>query len=65
MECKWKPCYCGIVLGIVVVVFTWLEFSWAQIVVTVAGGLIILKGLIGKCCCQSSDKADKAESCCR
>jgi len=62
MANKWKPCYCGIILGIVVVVFTWLEFSWTQIVLTIAGGLIILKGLVGKCCCQS---AKEGESCCR
>jgi hypothetical protein len=62
MASKWTPCYCGIVLGIIAVVFTWLEFSWARIVVTVAVGLLILKELIGQCCCNS---AKKGESCCK
>jgi len=51
---KWAPCYCTIILGIAVIVFTWWHLSWAPIALTVAGALIVLKGIVGKCCCNPS-----------
>ncbi len=56
---KWTPCWCTILLGIAVIVFTWWQLSWSQIALTIAGGLVIVKGLVGKCCCNPTDK-----SCC-
>jgi len=58
---KWSPCYCTIVLGILVVVFTWIGVTWAQVALTVVGGLTILKGIVGKCCCS---KSEEGSSCC-
>jgi hypothetical protein len=60
---KWFPCICTIVLGILVIVFTWINVTWAQTALTVVGGLTILKGIVGKCCC--SPKGKEGSSCCR
>lgn len=50
---KWMPCFCTILLGIAIIVFTWWTFSWSQILLTVLGALVIVKGLISGCCCGS------------
>lgn len=60
---KWFPCICTIVLGILVIIFTWISVSWAQVALTVVGGLTILKGIVGKCCC--APKGKEGSSCCR
>ncbi|NQT79129.1 MAG: hypothetical protein HQ555_01890 [Candidatus Aminicenantes bacterium] len=52
MEKKWLPCFCTILLGIIVIVFAWWELSISTIILTIAGGLVILRGIINKCCCQ-------------
>jgi hypothetical protein len=60
MEKKgWCPCFCTILLGVLVIVFTWWHLSWSQWALTVLGGLVVLKGLIGACCCK-----DKMLICC-
>ena len=51
MEKKWTPCCCTALFGILIIVFAWLKVAWAPIALTVLGALIILKGLINKCCC--------------
>jgi tetrahydromethanopterin S-methyltransferase subunit E len=56
MENKWRPCFCGMALGILVIVFAWWKVSFAPIALTVVGGLVILHGLINKCCCRSKKK---------
>ncbi len=61
MDKKWMPCFCTIILGIAVIVFTWWQLSWAQIALTVVGALVIVKGLVGVCCCNPSGKGS---SCC-
>lgn len=48
---KWLPCFCTILLGAAIIVFTWVTFDWSQILMTVLGGLVIVKGLVNKCCC--------------
>jgi len=58
MENKWMPCFCTMILGAAIIVFTWWHLSWSNIALTVLGALVILRGLINKCCCQSK------ESCC-
>lgn len=56
---KWYPCLCTILLGIAVIVFTWWSPSWARIALTIVGGLIILRGLINKCCFYCSCKKEE------
>ena len=51
MENKWVPCFCTILMGILVIVFTWWKVSWGPIALTVIGALMIVRGLINKCCC--------------
>lgn len=51
---KWIPCCCTILLGIAIIVFTWVTFSWTQILMTVLGALVIVKGLASGCCCCST-----------
>lgn len=57
---KWYPCICTAVLGVLVIVFAWWQLSWGQIALTVLGALVILKGLINKCCC-----GEKIAECCK
>ena len=52
-------CWCGIVLAILVIVFAWVDASWARIVLTILGALLVIKALVGKCCC-----AEMMEKCC-
>jgi len=46
-------CYCRVVLSILVIVFAWLTFSWAKIVLTVLGAILAIQALAGVCCCAS------------
>ena len=52
-------CWCGAVLAILVIVFAWVDASWASIVLTILGVLLLTKGLAGKCCC-----AEMMAKCC-
>lgn len=52
-----KPCFCKIVLGILVIVFAWWSVDWANIALTVLGAILILLSMTGSCCC----KQDKCE----
>jgi len=62
MENKWMPCFCTILLGVAVIVFTWWRFSWSDIALTVLGALVIVKGIVNSCCCSSIAK--NKSSCC-
>ena len=44
-------CYCGCALGILVIVFAWVDVSWGSIALTVLGALLAIKALVGTCCC--------------
>jgi len=44
-------CYCACVLGVLVIVFAWVDVSWARIALTVLGALLAIKALAGTCCC--------------
>lgn len=57
---KWFPCFCTIIVGALVIVFAWWQVSWGQIALTVLGALVVLKGLINRCCC-----TEKMLSCCK
>ncbi len=52
-------CWCGVLLAILVIVFAWVEASWARIALTILGALLVIKALAGKCCC-----AEMMEKCC-
>lgn len=49
---KWFPCFCTILLGAAIIVFTWWTFSWSNILMTILGVLVIIKGLVNSCCCK-------------
>lgn len=54
-----KLCFCRVILAILVIVFAWLALPWTKIALTVVGGLLVILGLTGVCCCTSmKDKAD-------
>ncbi len=52
-------CYCTALFGILIIVFAWWNVSWAPIALTVLGVLVLLKGIINKCCC--SEKVCKTK----
>ncbi len=54
-------CYCRVVMSILVIVFAWLTFSWAKIVLTILGALLAIQALAGVCCC-ASRREEKAAS---
>ena len=54
-------CWCGVVLAILVIVFAWVDASWAPIVLTILGVLLAIKALVGKCCCAEMMKKCAAE----
>ena len=53
-------CYCRVVLSILVIVFAWLTFSWAKIVLTILGVLLAIQALAGVCCCASARETKAA-----
>jgi hypothetical protein len=55
-------CCCTVLLGALVIVFAWWKVSWAAVALTVLGGVVIIKGLIPKCCCKSGICEIKAEA---
>jgi hypothetical protein len=62
MNKKWVPCFCTILLGIAVIVFTWWKLGFSDIILTIVGGLIIIRALINKCCCQQiACKAEESQ----
>ena len=48
-----SPCCCRLVLALLVIVFAWWNVSWANIALTVLGGLLAVLALVGSCCCTS------------
>ena len=45
-------CWCGVVLAILVIVFAWVDASWARVALTILGVLLVIKELVGKCICE-------------
>lgn len=62
MNNKWFPCFCTMILGALVIVFAWWNVGWGNVALTILGALIIIKGLINKCCC--GDMMKKGEDIC-
>jgi hypothetical protein len=47
-----KPCFCRLILAVLVVVFAWWHVSWANIALTVIGAALAVMALFSnKCCC--------------
>jgi hypothetical protein len=44
-------------LAVLVIVFAWLPYSWAKIVLTVLGVLLACAALVGTCCCAAKAEA--------
>ena len=56
-----KPCFCRIILAILVIVFAWWNPSWAKIALTVIGALLAILAISGTCCCQSKCCEEETE----
>lgn len=41
--------FCTLILGVLVIVFTWWKVSWGPIALTVIGALLIMHGLVNRC----------------
>jgi hypothetical protein len=50
-ETKTKPCWCTALIGASVIAIVWFEPEWGGIALKTLGVVLILRGLIGKCCC--------------
>ncbi len=61
-ENKKMPCCCGALLGVLVIVFAWWKVAWGGVALTVLGALIVIKELIGQCCCSSKTCPPKTDS---
>lgn len=55
-------CWCEVVLAVLVIIFAWVDASWASIVLTILGALLVIKALIGKCCCAEMMEKCKEEA---
>ena len=55
-EMKTKSCCCTAMVGALVILFAWWKVGWGSIALTILGAVIILKDLIGRCCCSSTCK---------
>ncbi|UCC99989.1 MAG: hypothetical protein JSW66_08920 [Phycisphaerales bacterium] len=55
-------CYCRAVLAILVIVFAWVNVSWAPIALTVLGILLAVGTLSGVCCCAAKREQKAAEA---
>ena len=52
-------CYCRIILAALVIVFAWLNVSWANIALTVIGALLVILALKNDfCCCRSKNEKE-------
>ena len=49
-------CFCRIILAILVIVFAWLNVSWANIALTIIGALLVILALKNDFCCCSTKK---------
>ena len=49
-------CYCRIILAALVIVFAWINSSWANIALTVIGALLIILALKRDFCCCTPKK---------
>ena len=60
-EMDMSRCWCRFVLAVLVIVFAWWRVSWANIALTVLGGLLAVLALVGTCCCASKGQDSKTE----
>ncbi|HUV65084.1 MAG TPA: hypothetical protein VMW24_14400 [Sedimentisphaerales bacterium] len=55
-------CYCRAVLAVLVIVFAWVNVSWAPIALTVLGVLLAVLTLGGVCCCAARREQKATEA---
>jgi hypothetical protein len=60
-QTKPSRCMCRFVLAILVIVFAWLNVSWAHIALTILGGLLAIMAICGSCCCCCGPKSGQDE----
>jgi len=46
-----KTCWCKLILAILIIVFVWMDISWAKIAITALAAIIAIMSLWGGCCC--------------
>ena len=49
-------CFCRIILAALVIVFAWVNVSWANIALTVIGALLVILALKNDFCCCMAKK---------
>ena len=49
-------CFCRIILAVLVIVFAWLNVSWANIALTIIGALLVILALKNDFCCCMAKK---------
>ena len=52
-----SKCWCRFGLAVLVILFAWLPYSWAKIVLTVLGVMLACAALVGTCCCAAMGEA--------
>ena len=57
---KPSKCVCSFVLAILVIVFAFVNVSWAKIALIILGALLALIAICGCCCCRAP-KSGQAE----
>ena len=60
-ETKMPRCNCRAVLAVLVIVFAWVNVSWAPIALTVLGALLVGQSLAGVCCCAAKREQKAAQ----
>jgi hypothetical protein len=60
-ETKMPQCNCRAVLAVLVIVFAWLNVSWAPIALTILGALLAAQSLAGVCCCAAKREQKAAQ----
>ena len=55
-------CYCSFLMAVLVIVFAWVQVSWANIALTVLGALLAARALSGTCCCAAKKEQAASES---
>jgi hypothetical protein len=54
-------CWCRLVLALLVIVFAWINVSWAAIALSVLGGALAILAVVPVCCCASKGEQ---KACC-
>lgn len=55
-------CFCRFILAVLVILFAWLNVSWAPIALTIIGVLLVILALKRDFCCMAKKQKTKSES---